>query len=174
MKILFFIILYAKILKKEIKNIIHDNEMKQDLKTMWSLLISNFTISYYISDATRLNIYSGLCIFERIYAIRNNIKSLKIFQKYPNISFVALSLCTTSVMILYYAQTWLCQVFFILILLTLIIIVLIYHLYTIYRKVPLLKLLIISTKYIISAIEINIKQRKCHPQKILHTLLVGS
>lgn len=30
MKILFFIILYAKILKKEVKSIIHDNEMKQD------------------------------------------------------------------------------------------------------------------------------------------------
>jgi len=47
--------------------------------------------------------------------------------------------------------------FFILILLAPIIIVLIYHLYTIYQKVPLLKLLIISTKYIISAKEINIK-----------------
>lgn len=34
--------------------------------------------------------------------------------------------------------------FFILILLTLIMIVLIYHLYTIYQKAPLLKLLIIS------------------------------
>lgn len=55
--------------------------------------------------------------------------------------------------------------FFILILLTPIIIVLIYHLYTIYQKVPLLKLLIISTKYIISAKEINIKQRKCHTPK---------
>lgn len=47
--------------------------------------------------------------------------------------------------------------FFILILLTPIIIILIYHLYTIHQKVPLLKLLIISTKYIISAKEINIK-----------------
>jgi len=102
MKMLFFMILYAKILKKELINMLHDKDMKQDLKTMWSLLISNFAISYYISDATRLNIYSGLCIFDRIYTIRNNIKSLKFFQKYPNISFVALSLCTTSVMILYY------------------------------------------------------------------------
>lgn len=55
--------------------------------------------------------------------------------------------------------------FFILILLTPIIIILIYHLYTIHQKVPLLKLLIISTKYIISAKEINIKQRKCHTPK---------
>ena len=103
MKILFFMILYAKILKKELKSIMHDNEIKQDCwKRLWQLLMSGLSISYFISDATRLNIYSGLCIFERIYSIRNNIKSLKIFQKYPNISFLALSLSTLSVTVLYY------------------------------------------------------------------------
>lgn len=102
MKILFFIILYAKILKKEVKSIIHDNEMKQDWKRLWNLLMSGLSISYFISDATRLNIYSGLCIFERLNAIKTNIKSLKIFQRYPNISFLALSLSTLSVTVLYY------------------------------------------------------------------------
>ena len=102
MKILFFMILYAKILKKEVKSIIHDNEMKQDWKRLWNLLMSGLSISYFISDATRLNIYSGLCIFERLNAIKINIKSLKIFQKYPNISFLALSLSTLSVTVLYY------------------------------------------------------------------------
>lgn len=102
MKILFFMILYAKILKKEVKSIIHDNEMKQDWKRLWNLLMSGLSISYFISDATRLNIYSGLCIFERLNAIKTNIKSLKIFQRYPNISFLALSLSTLSVTVLYY------------------------------------------------------------------------
>lgn len=102
MKILFFIILYTKILKKEVKSIIHDNEMKQDWKRLWNLLMSGLSISYFISDATRLNIYSGLCIFERLNAIKTNIKSLKIFQRYPNISFLALSLSTLSVTVLYY------------------------------------------------------------------------
>lgn len=102
MKILFFIILYAKILKKEVKSIIHDNEMKQDWKRLWNLLMSGLSISYFISDATRLNIYSGLCIFERLNAIKTNIKSLKIFQRYPSISFLALSLSTLSVTVLYY------------------------------------------------------------------------
>ena len=102
MKILFFIILYAKILKKEVKSIIHDNEMKQDWERLWNLLMSGLSISYFISDATRLNIYSGLCIFERLNAIKTNIKSLKIFQRYPNISFLALSLSTLSVTVLYY------------------------------------------------------------------------
>lgn len=103
MKILFFMILYAKILKKEVKSIMHDNEIKQDCcKRLWNLLMSGLSISYFISDSTRLNIYSGLCIFERIYAIKINIKNLKIFQKYPNISFLALSLSTLSVTVLYY------------------------------------------------------------------------
>ena len=102
MKILFFMVLYVTILKKELKSIMHDNEMKQDWKRLWNLLMSGLSISYFISDATRLNIYSGLCIFERLNAIKTNIKSLKIFQRYPNISFLALSLSTLSVTVLYY------------------------------------------------------------------------
>ena len=103
MKILFFMILYATILKKELKSIMCDNEIKQDCwKRLWKLLMSGLSISYFISDATRLNIYSGLCIFERLNDIKTNIKNLKIFQKYPNISFLALSLSTLSVTVLYY------------------------------------------------------------------------
>lgn len=101
-KFLFFMKKFFQLSKIELNNMHKDGEMKKDWKRLWKLLMSGLNISYFISDATRLNIYSILLIGERINSIYHNIKELEFFQKYPNISFVTLSLCTASIIILYY------------------------------------------------------------------------
>ena len=101
-KLLFFMKNFFQLSKIELNNMHSDSEIKQNWRKIWNLLMSGLNISYFISDSARLNIYSILLIGERINSIYHNIKELEFFQKYPNVSFVALSLCTTSIIILYY------------------------------------------------------------------------